>query len=102
MFTSNKTSKTNNTHTQRAKGERVRGRHTLVMMYRPQMLHTFTSCTRRHNTQYALIVILMIKMETNYILVARAKQREREEREREKEGRVKRQQGRAIKTNNKQ
>lgn len=84
MFTSNKTSKTNNAHTHihRERGERERGRHTLVMMYRPQMLHTFTSCTRRHNTQYALIVILMIKMETNYILVARAKQREREERER--------------------
>lgn len=43
---------------------------TLVMIYRPQMLHTFTS-----NTQYALIVILMIKMETNYSLVARAESR---------------------------
>lgn len=87
MFTSNKTSKTNNTHTHRErKGrERERGRHTLVMMYRPQMLHTFTSCTRRHNTQYALIVILMIKMETNYILVARAEQGERKERERKRE-----------------
>jgi len=39
------------------------------MIYRPQMLHTFTSCTRRQYTK-ALIVILMIKMETNYIWVA--------------------------------